>query len=237
MALSFNNLVTLIDETVGTNSTSFTTANKTLYINLAVSNLMLMLHGEGAGGVWVLDDSNQSDLPEVYEDLVSGTRTYSFTEDPVGNNIIDIRAVFAKDSSSGVYQLLTPVGIDDAPSTMDDGQATGGVPTHYRKSGKRVSLDLIPDYNSTDGLKALVSRESTYFISTDTTNEWGFPGLWHEYLVLYPSYKYAKNKNLPIAESLKRDVQEMEAKISKHSGLRSFKDGKPRVTVKFEETK
>ena len=236
MSLNFTDTLSLIDDICHTNSTTFATAKKTRYINLSVDRLLLLLFGEGAGGTWVLDDSNHEDEPVMYANLVASTRTYNFTTGDNGDLMLDIYKVYAKDSSDGVYKELTPVGFDDAPLTMDDGQDTEGVPTVYRKVGKGISLDLIPNYSSTNGLKLLVNREGTYFLTSDTTKKWGFTGLYHEYLVLSPSYMYARSNNLLNKNELKRDLMELESKIVKNLGQRD-RDTKRRLIPKVENTR
>lgn len=236
MSLEFSNILTKIGDNVG-DPVEYTTAKKVVDVNLGIDNLLLMLFGEGAGGTWQLDDYNQTDHPIITANLVSGTRDYAFSTDQDGNIILDIYKVQAKDSS-GVFHDLINVDQQgpDAPVTMTDGQNTGGTPTHYDKTGNALFLDPIPNYNSTNGLRMFINRESTYFTASDTTKKWGYTGLYHEYLVLYASYQYARAKTLTNREALKRDLLEVEEKIKKHHGTRE-RDRKRRLVPKVENNK
>jgi len=230
MSLTYSNILDKIDDNCGTNSTSYTTAKKTVDVNLAIDNLMLMLFGEGAGGSWQLDDSNHTKYPIIMTDIVSGQRDYFFVTDEQGNIILDVYKVMVKKSSTGPYEEITPVDQqgDDAATTMNDGQDTTGIPTQYDKTGNGIFLDLIPNYNATRGIKVWINREASYFTASDTTKKWGFTGLYHEYLVLSPSYQYARAKRLDNRNDLKRDLIEMEEKIKKHIGQRQ-RDVKKKV--------
>lgn len=238
MSLTASNIFTLIDNNCGTNTTTYTLANKALYINLGIDNLMLMLFGQGAGGKWQMDDYNHTAYPIITTNLVSGQRDYPFTTDEQGNIILDIYRVMTKNSASGTFQDLTPVDQQSGSdlTTFLDGQNLTGTPTKYDKTGNAIFLDLIPDYNSTNGLKIWINREASYFTSSDTTKKWGFTGLYHEYLVLYASYQYARNKSLNNREVLKRDLLEMEEKIRNHAGNRE-RDVRRMMTIKYENNK
>jgi len=229
MSIAYSTLLTKVRDNVGANSTSFTSTQITTDVNLGIDNLLLMLFGQGAGGRWQIDDSNQTDYPIITTDLVASQRDYAFTNDGSSNLILDIYKVQAMDSA-GVYHDLDYVDImgGDAPTTMTDGQNTTGTPTVYDLTGNGIILDLIPSYAKTNGLRAFVNRESTYFTASDTTKKWGYTGLYHEYLVLYASYQYARAKSLPNRDSIKVDLLELEDKIKKHSGQRH------RVAVRFE---
>lgn len=154
------------------------------YIELAIKS----------SGSWQFDDSGHEDYPEITTDIVSGQRDYSFIADEQGNLILDIYKVFAKDEQ-GTYREITPVDKQDGGfSTIgfNDGLNTTGVPDRYDKTANGILLDLIPSYNSEDGLKVLINREGSYFVYTDTTKKPGVPGIHHEYFALKPSLRYAR---------------------------------------------
>ena len=182
---------------------------------------MLLLFSNGAGGKWQFDDANQTDYPIITTNLVSGQRDYAFTTDESGNIILDIYKVQAKDTA-GVYHDLIPVDQQsDTLSTMTDGSDTTGTPTHYDKTGNGIFLDLVSSYNYKDGLRVFINREALHFSATgDEDVVFGFTGIYHEYLVLYASYQYARTKGLLNRETFKRDLLEMEEKIKRHAGTR-----------------
>lgn len=199
-------LCELIDDCCGTNTTSFSLAKKAAFINAALDEAFAIIFSQG--GTWQFDDKNHTEDPIITTDLVSGQRDYHFTVDEQSNVILDILNVWTKNSASGVFKALERVDMaTNAPDTMNDGQATGGVPTKYALTGNGIFLDLIPNYNSTAGLQIIVNRQASYFTSSDTTKTAGIDGLCHDFLYLKPAYEYARNKGLANKESLFRDLQ------------------------------
>lgn len=239
MSLTYSNLCSIVDDNLGTSTTSFPVATKTRYANLAIDNLWLLLFSNGAGGTWQYDDSNHAHCPIITTNLVSGQRDYHFVTDEDGAIILDIYKVQVKDQS-GVFHDLKIVdrqGDDpDLPTTFNDGQDSTGTPTYYDKTGNGIFLDLVPNYSSTNGLRLFINREAHYFEATDTTQKLGFTGIYHEYIVLYVCYQYARAKSLESRETFKRDLQEMEQRIKSHSSQRERNVAK-RLKVKVENYK
>ena len=176
-----------------------------------------------ASGKWQFDDSNQTDYPIIKTNIVSGQQDYTFTTDETGNLILDIYRVFVFPTSTATtYQEIWPV--DQQSQYTDIGSenpSAVGTPFSYDKTANGIFLDPKPDYNATLGLKMMINRESSYFLTTDTTRSPGFAGLFHEYLVLCASYEYARNKSLAIVPRLERDLAEMGEAMSKYYGRRS----------------
>lgn len=236
MSLTYTQILAKINQNLSTDSTTYPTADKTVDINLAIDNLLLILFGT-AGGTWQFDDSNQTDYPIITTNLVSGQRDYSFTTDNTGNLILDIYKVQIKDSS-GIYQDITPVDqqTTDIPNSFADGQNLTGTPTCYDKTGNGIFLDLIPSYNSTNGLRVFVNREATYFTTSDTNKKLGFSGLYHQYLVLFPCYEYARARGLDSANRFKSDMLELESRIKFNAGQRE-RDVKRKMTPLYQNNK
>lgn len=170
-----------------------------------------------ADGKWQFDDGGHTTYPILTGNLVDGQRDYSFTADSDSNLILDIQRVFVKTSSSAPYYEIFPVDVQSAPeneiSGFVDGQNTEGAPQSYDKTATGIFLNPIPNASVAAGLKVYVNREGSYFLTSDTTKTPGFAGLYHEYLVLEPCYRYARANNLQNKETLKRDVLELEARI------------------------
>lgn len=184
-------------------------------INLALDKAFHIIFK--ADGRWQFDDGNHTTYPILTGNLVDGQRDYSFTADSDSNLILDIQRVFVRTSSSQPYYEVFPTDVQSAPegeiSSFVDGLNTEGVPYTYDKTATGIFLDPIPSANVTAGLKVYVSREGSYFLTSDTTKTPGFAGLYHEYLVLEPCYRYARANNLQNKETLKRDILELERKI------------------------
>lgn len=219
MSLTFTQIKEKIRRTTGTNSATYTDAQIADDVNLALDEVFLIaLKNNG----WNVDDWNHPKDPFITAPLVSGRRDYHFTYDEQGNMVLDFYKVMVRQSATGHYVELKPVDQQsDGPSTYYDGQNTSGIPTTYDKTGNGIFLDVIPNYDSTDGLKIFINRTPNYFISTDTTKVAGIDGLCHEYLCIKPEYEYARDKNLPNREALYRDLLEAKKKVDIRYGTRA----------------
>ena len=212
MSLNFTQITGLIDQNCKTTSTSYTTANKTVDINIAIDKVLSMIFS--VGGTWQFDDSNHTDYPIITTDLVSGQRDYTFTSDGSSNLILEIYRVEIADENGNFFDIF-PVDVNSrqAPVGFTDGQDTTGLPYWYDKLGNGIFLDPIPNYNYTAGLKIYINREASYFASTDTTKKAGFAGLFHEYLALRPSYQYAYRNGKSNMQTLQNEMLRMEEEI------------------------
>lgn len=212
MSLSATNLFTKIDNACGTNSTSYTLANKAIDINLALDEALATIFN--LGGTWQFDDKNHTADPIITTDLVASQRDYHFTTDEQGNIILDILEVWVKDSSAGEFQKLERIDMARTDTlSMNDGNNDTGTPTKYALVGNGIFLDLIPSYASTGGLKLIINREASYFTSSDTTKTAGIDGLCHDFLYLKPAYEYARDKGLQNREALFRDLERARQRI------------------------
>lgn len=184
-------------------------------VNLALDKVFHTIFR--ADGRWQFDDGNHTTYPILTGNLVDGQRDYSFTADSDSNLILDIQRVFIRTSTTQGYYEIFPTDVQSAPegeiSSFVDGLNTEGQPYHYDKTSTGIFLDPIPSVDVSAGLKIYISREGSYFTTSDTTKFPGFAGLYHEYLVLEPCYRYARANSLSKQETFKRDYLELEKKI------------------------
>lgn len=194
----------------------------TAAVNLA-HDFVLGFVLRAAGWKWQPDDINHTGLPVALINLVSGTRTYAFSTDSEGSYIVDVyKVMILKDASSGEYIELENVDATTADNMAEfnDGLTRSGVPTKYTKTGNRITFNVTPNYSATNGIKVLVSREGTYFTTSDTTKRPGIAHLFHEWYVLKPSYDYARTKGLQNVSRLEKDMNLMQKAIEAHYGAR-----------------
>lgn len=213
-------LLSRLTNTQNTSSSSYTTTAKTVDINNAFNRYMML--AISAEGKWQVDDSNHTDYPVVFGDLVSGQQDYSFTTDENGNQILDIYKVRIK-NSNGEWSTLKQRDI----SSLNDeplNSTSQGTPTEYDITANGIFLTVIPDYNSTDGLEIYVNRTPSYFLTSDTTKKAGIPWTHHEYLAIRPAYFYCLQKGLPQAKDLGVEMQRMEQNIEKYYSDRNKDD-------------
>ncbi len=177
-----------------------------------------------ADGRWQFDDRNHTDYPELTANLVSGQRDYPFTTDSNSNLILSIEKVAILTSSTATrYTEISPVDAmsDDNSPFVENNTSLTGIPSEYDKTSNAIFLNLIPNYNATNGIKLYVSREGSYFLTSDATKKPGFAGLYHDYLVFAPAYQYALGNGLPAQEFLKREVLEKERQLTEYYSKRS----------------
>lgn len=191
-------------------------AQWTASVNLALDRAFhLILKADGR---WQFDDSNYTDYPILLTNLKSGQRDYPFVSDQNGNLILEIQRVFVKVSSTAPYLEMQPVDVQSSQegiiSNLEDGRNVQGTPFQYDLTATGIFLDYVPSADVTDGIKIYVSREGFYFVVGDTTRKPGFGGLYHEYCVLEPAYRYARANSLKNQETLKRDTLELEKQIT-----------------------
>lgn len=237
-------IIQLIEQNCGFNDggvsgDSTLLAQFTGQVNATIDEILGFLFPKG--GTWQLDDSNHTDHPFIYTNIVSGQRDYSFDTDEQGNVVLDIYRVMVADSGGTFAEIKardqqTANSNNSNTTSYIDGQNTAGVPTTYDKTGNSIFLDPVPNYDYTNGLKVFINREGSYFTSSDTTKKLGFASLYHEYLALKPSYNYARANSLNNREVLKRDMLEMRQAIIDYYGTRE-KDVKKRFIANVENCK
>lgn len=214
MSLNITNLISKINSSTGANDTSYTVAKKLIDINLSLDDALAIIFSKG--GTWQFDDGNHTADPIITTNLVDTQRDYHFTADEQSNVILDILKVMVADSAGKFSDLERVDMIRNAPTTMNDGVNSSGTPTKYALVGNGIFLDLIPNYNYTNGLKIYINREAAYFTVSDVTGGTmvaGIDGLCHDFLYLKPSYEWARNHNLANREVLYRDLQVSTEKI------------------------
>jgi len=225
MAIQFNDttnlsgLVQLFEEEIGANPGDVSGNPTRLKKFTARANSALDRYFQiaiQASGTWQLDDSNHTDYPFIETDLIANQRDYSFTSDGSGNIVLDIYKVMVKDEQ-GVYYEIYPV--DQQSDEYMDGfwseQNQTGQPMRYDKTANGIFLDVLPNYNwriadeGEKGVKIFINRESSYFVSTDTTKKAGYP--YHqEYFYLKPAYEHARINGLSNKVDLEKEIMKLE---------------------------
>lgn len=229
MSLSFNTeytgIVQQYEKEIGVNRGDV--ANNTALLKEFTADANLALDDYTAlalraSGAWQYDDSNHTDYPTIETDLVSGQRSYLFTEDANSNLILDIYKVMVK-SPSGVYYEVEAVDQqnDRDMESFYNGEDVTGTPTRYDKTANGIFLDAIPNYNwrfaneAERGLKVFINRESSHFTYSDTTRKPGVRGTHHKYFYLRPAMDYARRNNLSSYVRLEAEVMKIEQEIKK----------------------
>lgn len=200
-------------------TSSYTLAQKTLDINNAYVAFINI--ASKASGKQQVDDTNNSTLPLLLSNIVSGTANYPFKvdEESPTNQILELQKLRIKNSAGQWTDFLTQ--IDKNEIDISQFQNVTGTPEYYDLIGNNVVFYPTPNYNSTDGIEFTVTRTPVYFTTSDTTKKPGIPDMFHEYLVLRPAYYFCVSKGLPQAKAYGDAMIMMEREITNYYSRRN----------------
>jgi len=180
--MDYSGIKTFADDLIGTDDTKYPVAKKLRHANEALRRIHGLIMSTDGGKARYDDDNFTSTPPYVTENIVSGTREIQLLDDGT-NDVIKIIAIQVKDSS-GTFNDIEVVDIRSPEGRLiRQGNGETGTPTRCVIVGSWVVFDYIPDYSSTGGMKAWVSRGSHPFELADDTEE---PGFVEDYHVLIP---------------------------------------------------
>jgi hypothetical protein len=223
-------LISDIDFLAGTNSTSYPTEDKTRNLNLAYDRVVsLILQSDGR---WQWVDANDITLPTGTMTLTSGTQTYDIGT--AVSTFLTVVKVAVKDTG-GVYHYLDALDQRDLHGIhLTDTTVGSGVPTAYVKTGDLITLNRIPNYTQSAGIKIDCQKNVTYFTPSDTTKEPGFAVSFHRLLSLYAARDYCAVNDMPKRlVVIDKEIAKMEAGLVAFYSLRS-KDERPRLQLRRE---
>lgn len=203
------------DFLVGTNSDSYTRANKARNMNNWLRTLVAWIWE--VNDDWQYDDSNLATLPIATTNMVAAQKDYELP------TIAKIERCEVMDNN-GDWVIVKPIDWKQVTETaMEEFRETDGLPEYYDMVGN--SLMLYPAPSATDctlanGLKIYVERDIDAFSSTDTTQEPGVPDNFHRILSLGAAMDYCLAKGLmdkakdflTMIEYMKKEVQRFYSK-------------------------
>lgn len=221
--LTYTQILNRIEDTCGFNRGDITNnavrkSRFTDAINVAQDEVWSIIFNK-VNKWWQADDIYHTKYPIITLDVVSGQRDYSFITDEQGNMILDIYKVMLTDSEGNVHEIPQ---VDQQEKNADGAFYTTetGLPTGYDVTANGIFFNIIPNFSKDDAIEIYINRTAMRFATTDTTKMAGYNPLYHEYLVLKPSYEYARDTGLKNAEQLKRDMNEMRKDIETAYGNR-----------------
>lgn len=229
-------ICTLADSMVNSNSTSFPIAEKTRYANFALRTIWGDIFS--AYGGWIYDDNNLTDLPIATADLVANQRFYAL---PV-TNLAHIVAVEFQ-NVGGTWIPLSPLTIE---RIHQNGYAeseflkTSAVPMFYRPIATGLMLYPPANFSQVQSLRIHFTRDISAFAVTDTTKPPGLDPQFHEGLAIFMALKYAQKYTLPVAGGTMRggyktgllgDWFDFEDRLKRHYSERFKQMFPPRIKV------
>jgi len=225
--------------TLSATTSSYPLLDKTVDINLALANFFLL--ATKSEGRFQVDDTNHTDYPVVFFNIVAGQQDYSFTVDENGNQIMDIYKVRVKDSQ-GEWHTLKQRDLQDENDTPLNDTTQTSRPTEYDLTANGIFLTDIPNYNSTNGGEIYVNRTASYFVSTDTTKVAGIPDIFQEYLFLRPAYLWCLTNGKPQATYYYRTLYGVDGRGGMEKDIQDYfskrnRAERPRFTVRQDSNK
>jgi len=215
-----NGLIQDITSITGASTTQYTLKERTRDINNAYSRMAYLIIQSDGRMQW--DDTNHTDQPISQDDLVDGQEDYNVFEAAPSalEDWLTIQQVEIT-SSDDLGVKLRPMDKRNTSAAWTEFNKTDGQPIYYDFNGTSILLKPNPNYDKTDGLTIYFQRSPSYFASTDTTKRPGFASIFHPYLSLSASYRWARDKGLANRDVIKRDIDEMEVAIQKQYSNRS----------------
>ena len=169
------------------------------------------------------DDTTNSDLPIATLALTSGQDHYALLETALVINRVRMFDV------NGNLKTLIPV---NQMELSDDQLKATGEPTRYYKSDGVVFPVPIPNYGGAGGVELRFQRGANHFTIASTTASPGFNSMFHEFLAVGASLKYAIANGMKKKEvSLTNQKTAIADAMRVHYQLRS-PDEKPAMKLK-----
>lgn len=223
-------IVSLADRFVKTNSSSFPLIDKALYANEALKIIIGWIHD--AYGGWLYDDNNNTDFPEATTALTTSQVDYSLPSDSTKVQGISVKT----GGSSGSWYPLQPITLEQIQDMgISESQffSVSGQPRYYRLLAKSFKIYPASNYTLAAGIKLYESREASLFVTTDTTKTPGFDAQYHEGVSIYMALMYAKiNLKADRINSLQNDWLLFEQRLKKDYSQRFAEMFPPRITVR-----
>lgn len=174
---------------------------------------------------WKWDDSNNTDLPQAYTDLVNSQTRYALPESALTVERIEIA------DQSGNYtkiQIFTQEEIDEAfPEFFKE----DGIPTYARILNGTIELYPAPNYAYTAGLRVYFTRDIVEFATTDTTKTPGFASPFHQMVAIGAALDFAQARGMNDKVTLLTGMWAEQARQLQYYYSNRFPANKP---IKFQ---
>lgn len=227
-------IVSAINNLCDSDATSFPIAEKTLYVNAALEELIAEIIN--ADGTWEYDDTNYTNLPRGTGTLVEGQQTYSFASEYLQIQMIEIK------DNNGKWIKISPLDKSELGDLSPDeyfgvdssGNPTKGFPWYYDQLGDTIFLYYAPTSTNVtlaSGLRVWFKRTADLFTTTDTTQEPGLPSTHHMLLAYMGSLPYCMKYKKDRVPLYQKKVDEMRKSLIAHYSHRE-RSKKKQMTMK-----
>jgi hypothetical protein len=230
--MQFNNhadnqdIVSLINDITGMDNNIYSLQAKTRDANTANRTIWTWIH-EAYGG-WQYDDANNTlNFPSALTSLVSNQRDYA-----IPSEALSIKGVEVK-NTDGNWKTLTPVTEEKIRQVFAEKEFmdTSSQPMFYTPYANSLRIYPASDYSQASSLRVLYDRETSAFVSTDTTKTPGFNSLFHEAVAYGAGFFFARYKALSQKNDLALAWQDFEKRIKQFYSERYQQLFPSRITV------
>lgn len=189
------------DDYVKTDDVDFPLKRKARYANQVVREIFGWILSVYGG--WIMDDSNNSTtVPSATTDLNSGQAIYALPTEMM--DLIGMSYKLENDLSWEPLKPITVEMIKDMGYAEPEFERIPGNPIYYRPVGNAVKLYPAPNFTQAASLQADFTRDIVPFTSSSTTQQPGFPSLFHEAVPTGMAMMYAEVETLDVANSLRK---------------------------------
>jgi hypothetical protein len=175
-------------------NTDYTLEDRTREVNITYDEVVAELFKADPGFMW--DDTTNTDFPIAKLDLTASQDHFT-----VPDSSLVVHRFRVKDPN-GNWKTLEP---KMRRELTDSELSETGTPNKYFKLDNAFFPRPIPNYRSTSGIELEFQRGANHFSSDDTTATPGFASIFHQFLPVGASLRYA------IANGMSEKIQTLSA--------------------------
>jgi hypothetical protein len=176
-----------------------------------------------SSSTWEFDDSNHTDLPIATTALVDAQQDYALPATAFRLEKVEVL------DSGGDYNPVKQIDKSELKHiALSEYQETDGMPVQYDLIGNSLFLYPAPataDVTLAAGLKLYFSRDINEFTPADTTQEPGFPGMFHRLVSIGAALDFAvrneMTEKIAVLKTGPGMFQELKIDLETHYGSRN----------------
>jgi len=215
--MTFSDIINESRRLVKASDVSYTITDVVQSANNAMERVTSLIRQ--AEGRWQQDDSNNEDYPFATAKLWQDQQDYILDTDHLTIQRVEVK------NQDGTWNKLFPFDEKDVLcQSLTQFGTPSGKPLYYDKSSGSLFLYPRPDYTQDSSIKLYYERGPSYFNISDTTKSPGFNQLFHRLISLWTAYDYAIINQLPVATTIRQEIQIQEDKLQDYYNHRDKDD-------------
>ena len=220
-------LVSYLNDLTGMDNNVYSLEAKTRDLNRANRTIWTWIH-EAFGG-WQYDDKNNtSDFPSARANLVANQVDYAIPSEAL--TVIGVEIL----NQSGVWERLRALTIEQIQDRQAEAEFMDvpSQPKWYRATANSIKIYPASNYSQSASIRIIYDRETSAFVTTDTTKTPGFDSVFHEAVAIGAGAFFSSYKTIPQMQSLQGQWLDYEKRIKEHYSSRYKQMFPPRITVR-----